>query len=72
VEERAVYTVEEAAGLLGLAVRNVYPMLAAGEIPARQIGVRWVIGKERFHAWLNGRDEPVAVATSTVMAKGGR
>lgn len=55
--ERAVYTVAEVAELLDLSLGSTYVALRAGEIPARQIGNRWVISKERFHTWLNGEDD---------------
>lgn len=70
VTERAVYTVAEVAGLLGLALRNVYPMVQAGEIPARRMGGRWVIPKERFNAWLNGSE--AAETADHVPAPAGR
>jgi excisionase family DNA binding protein len=53
--ERAVYTVREVADLLGIALGSAYALVRQGEVPARQLGEggRWVISKERFHAWLD-------------------
>jgi excisionase family DNA binding protein len=48
-----VYTVPEVARLLGLSLGVTYMLLREGEIPARRMGARWVIPKERFHTWLN-------------------
>lgn len=65
--ERAVYTVAEVAELLGLALRNVYPMVKTGQIPARRMGGRWVIPKERFNAWLNDLEDTAAVDSTPTM-----
>jgi excisionase family DNA binding protein len=54
---RLTYTVPEVADLLGLSVGSTYAAIRAGEIPAKQVGARWVISKERFHAWLNQADD---------------
>ena len=57
--ERAVYTVREVADLLGLSLGSTYTLVRLGEIPARQLGQRWVIGKKAFHAWLDDQtDDP--------------
>lgn len=55
-ENRAVYTVAEVAELLDLSLGGTYNLIRMGEIPARRMGSRWVVPKERFHAWLNGDD----------------
>ena len=57
-ENRAVYTVAEVSHLLSLSRGNTYAMVRTGEIPSKKIGNRWVIPKDRFHAWLN--DAPTA------------
>lgn len=49
-----VYTVAEVQAMLGLSRGTTYAMLRAGEIPALQLGARWVIPRNRFHAWLDG------------------
>ncbi len=54
VVRRATYTVPEVAGLLGISRATAYAMLRQGEIPARQIGSRWIIPRRRFDAWLDG------------------
>jgi excisionase family DNA binding protein len=52
--DRAVYTVREVAHLLDLSLGSTYNLLRLGEIPAKHLGGRWVIPKQRFHAWLDG------------------
>jgi len=54
---RAVYTVHEVADLLSLSLGGTYALLRSGAIPARKLGGRWVIPKERFHKWLNSTTE---------------
>ncbi|MEU7938577.1 helix-turn-helix domain-containing protein [Microbispora bryophytorum] len=56
-EERAVYTVVEAARLLSLSRGNTYTLVRNGTIPAKKVGARWLIPKCRFHAWLDGLTE---------------
>ncbi len=51
--EPAVYTVEEAAALLGVARTTAYELVRDCTIPARRLGGRWVISRARFHAWLD-------------------
>ncbi|GAB4059519.1 helix-turn-helix domain-containing protein [Catellatospora paridis] len=62
-----VYTVAEVADLLGLALGGAYELVRDGTIPARKLGGRWVIPKNRFHAWLDSEDqgdEPDAVSAT--------
>lgn len=62
-KDRAVYTVAEVARLLSLSLGVTYTLIREGEIPARRMGSRWVIPKQRFHAWLNSEDiNPAEVA----------
>jgi excisionase family DNA binding protein len=56
--ERAVYTVQEVADMLGLALHGTYTLLREGTIPSVRAGSRWLIPKTRFHAWLDGLDDP--------------
>jgi excisionase family DNA binding protein len=56
-DDRAVYTVDEVAYLLTLSRSAAYAMVRAGEIPARRLGRRWVIPKNRFHVWLDDLPE---------------
>jgi|GEM_PF-6371416 len=53
VDVAAVYTVAETAALLTLSLGSTYALVREGVIPAKKIGGRWVIPKERFHQWLN-------------------
>ena len=54
---RAVYTVREVADLLGLSLGSTYTLLRLGEIPAKQLGSRWIIPKHAFHAWLDDQSD---------------
>jgi excisionase family DNA binding protein len=56
-QERAVYTVQEVAHLLGLALGGTYTLIREGTVPAIKVGGRWVVPKKRFHAWLDGVDD---------------
>lgn len=51
-----VYTVEEVSELLGLALGGTYVLVRNGTIPAKKLGGRWVVPKDRFHAWLNSEE----------------
>ena len=55
--EQLTYTVEEVAQLLGTARSATYVAVREGRIPAVRMGRRWLIPRERFHAWLNGDAE---------------
>ena len=52
--ETLTYSVEEVAKLLGIARNNAYERVRAGDIPSIRMGKRYLIPRERFHAWLNG------------------
>ncbi|MFC0527225.1 helix-turn-helix domain-containing protein [Phytohabitans kaempferiae] len=62
---RAVYTVKEAARLLSISVSSAYALVRSGGIPAERLGRRWVIPRNRFHAWLDGDNAPAIQATGT-------
>jgi excisionase family DNA binding protein len=52
--ETLTYSVEDVAKLLGIARNNAYERVRAGDIPSIRMGRRYLIPRERFHAWLNG------------------
>ncbi len=52
--ESLTYSVDEVAALLGIARNNAYERVRSGDIPSIRIGRRYLIPRERFHAWLNG------------------
>ena len=54
----AVYTVKEVSSLLRLSLASTYALVRDGTIPSKRMGGRWVIPKQRFHAWLDS-EEPV-------------
>lgn len=56
-EGRAVYTVREVARLLSLSLGGTYELVRSGVIPALRVGGRWIIPKQRFHAWLDSCTE---------------
>lgn len=47
-----VMTVEDVMRETGLGRSKLYEMLAAGEIPAKRVGRRYVIRRELVFAWL--------------------
>jgi excisionase family DNA binding protein len=50
------YTVDEVAQLLRLSRGAAYERVRDGSIPAERVGRRWLIPRQRFHAWLDGRE----------------
>lgn len=53
--ELLTYTVDEVAKMLGTARGATYQAVREGRIPAIRMGRRWLIPRERFHAWLDGQ-----------------
>ncbi|MGW5050642.1 helix-turn-helix domain-containing protein [Actinokineospora sp. NPDC004072] len=51
------YTVEEVAALLNLSRGVTYAHVRSGAIPAIRLGRRWLVPRDRFHTWLDGRTE---------------
>lgn len=54
--ERLTLDVPEVAKKLGTSERLVYEALRRREIPARKLGGKWIISRERFDQWLNGTE----------------
>ena len=52
--EVLTYTVDDVAALLGIARGKAYEYVRSGDIPSIRMGKRYLIPRERFHAWLNG------------------
>jgi excisionase family DNA binding protein len=52
--EVLTYSVEDVARLLGIARNNAYERVRCGDIPSIRMGKRYLVPRERFHAWLNG------------------
>ncbi|PWU48892.1 hypothetical protein DLJ46_10635 [Micromonospora globispora] len=64
VVEPVTYTVREVAKLLGLSLGSTYALVRDGTIPATRLGGRWLIPRNRFHAWLDGvTEQPAATGT---------
>lgn len=53
--EKMVYTIKEAAELLGISQSYTYEMVRKGVIPSLQIGNKRVIPKTKFNDWVNGK-----------------
>lgn len=51
--ESLTYTVDEVAALLGIARGKAYEHVRSGDIPSIRMGKRFLIPRERFHAWVN-------------------
>lgn len=51
-----VYTVKEVARLLRISLGSAYALVRDGTIPAKKVGARWVVPRQRFHNWLNAPD----------------
>jgi excisionase family DNA binding protein len=65
--QRAVYTIKEVAVLLALSLNSTYALVRTGRIPAVKLGNRWMVPRQRFHAWLN---EPAEQAEQVEVAAG--
>ena len=60
-DKRLVWTVEEVAERLGIALSTAYEVVNAGTIRARQINRKWLIPKAALSEYLDGRDNPARV-----------
>ncbi len=54
--EKLVYSIQEAANLLGISRSYAYELVRNGTIPALELGKKRVIPKEKFVAWINGKE----------------
>jgi excisionase family DNA binding protein len=54
--EPLTYSVDEVAGLLGIARGVAYECVRNGSIPATRVGRRWLVPRKRFHDWLDGAE----------------
>ena len=52
--EKLVYSIQEAADLLGISRSYAYELVRNGTIPALVLGRKRVIPKEIFITWVNG------------------
>lgn len=52
--EKLVYSIQEAADLLGISRSYVYEMVRNGTIPSLELGKKRVIPKVKFNQWVNG------------------
>ena len=52
-----VYSIQEAAELLGISKSYAYELVRRGTIPSLELGKKRVIPKEKFKNWINGEKE---------------
>ena len=62
IDNLLCYSAAEVAQLLKLDIKSVYAGLAAGEIPSRRVGKRFLVPKEAFHRWLGQADRATSEA----------
>lgn len=55
--EKLVYSIQEAADLLGISKSYAYELARNGTIPVLELGKKRVIPKEKFNKWINGERE---------------
>ena len=55
--EKLVYSIQEAADLLGISRSYAYELVRNGTIPVLELGKKRVIPKEKFMQWVNGKGE---------------
>jgi excisionase family DNA binding protein len=58
--ERLVFTVREAAEVLGISKSHAYELVARRELPSRRLGRRIVIPRDPLYRFLDGPAEPAA------------
>lgn len=51
MERKLVYTVQEAARMIGVGKNTIYALAKARKIPVIQVGKRYVINAEMFDEW---------------------
>ena len=51
MERKLVYTVQEAARMIGVGKNTIYALAKARKIPVIQVGKRYVINAELFDTW---------------------
>lgn len=68
-DKRLVWTVEEVAERLGIALSTAYEVVNAGTIRARQINRKWLIPKAALSEYLDGRDNPARVLSMDEVAE---
>ena len=56
IMEKLVYSIQEDANLLGISRSYAYELVRNGTIPALELGKKRVIPKEKFVAWINGKE----------------
>lgn len=49
---RKAVSVAEAAEMLGISVTRAYQLVHAGQLPAKQVGKRWLVPIKALEKWL--------------------
>ena len=52
--EKLVYSISEAADILGISKSYAYELARKGVIPVLELGKKRVVPKEKFIMWING------------------
>lgn len=55
--EKLVYSMQEAAEVLGISKSYMYELARRGEVPTLKLGKRLVVPKEKFIKWINEEKE---------------
>lgn len=55
--EKLVYSMQEAAEVLGISKSYMYELARRGVVPALKLGKRLVVPKEKFIKWINEEKE---------------
>ncbi len=55
--EKLVYSVQEAADMLGISKTYAYELVRKEIIPILKLGNKRVIPKEKFNNWVNGKND---------------
>ena len=54
-DEPLAYSPEQAAALLGVHERTIRKYVAAGVIPSKRLGTRWLIPADALRDWLKAK-----------------
>jgi excisionase family DNA binding protein len=54
VDERLVYTLEEAAALLQISPETYYRGVREGKFPGRKVGGQWRVSRKALHRYAEG------------------
>lgn len=55
--EKMLFSIEEAAELLGIGRSTAYDLVKGGELPSVKIGRRRLVPREALHTWIRKKTE---------------